>query len=280
MTPPNANGPVGFFDSGVGGLSVWREAVKLLPCESTVYLADRAHCPYGPRPREELERFCRANTEILLRRGCKLVVVACNTATAAAIDALRSSGYPVGFVGMEPAVKPAALASKTGVVGVLATAGTFKGRLYRETSRRFADRARILVREVKGWVEAVERGDVRPTPEVRRLVRREIQPLLDENADSLVLGCTHFPFLRQAIDLEISESARREVRVYDPAPAVARQIKAVLERDGLMSGNADPGAAHHLMLSTGEAFALPDGLGIGTDCQVGFETLVADEGGE
>ncbi|MBP5320139.1 MAG: aspartate/glutamate racemase family protein, partial [Kiritimatiellae bacterium] len=155
-------GAVGFFDSGLGGLSVWREVTGRLPLERTVYLADNAHCPYGPQPAERIIAYSRANTERLLDVGCKLIVVACNTATAAAIDTLRAD-YPVPFIGMEPAVKPVALASKCHTIGVLATPGTVQGRLYRTTSGRFADNTRILVRRVEGWVEAVERGETAPT---------------------------------------------------------------------------------------------------------------------
>lgn len=237
--------PIGFFDSGVGGLSVWSEVVRLLPREGTVYLADNAHCPYGPQPAERVIALSRANTEFLLSKGCKLIVVACNTATAAAIDALRAN-YPVPFIGMEPAVKPAALASAKHLVGVLATAGTLHGRLYRETSERFAGNARMVVREVHGWVEAVERGET-DTPETLELVRKEVQPLLDAGVDSLVLGCTHFPFLRKAIEAV----AGTGVRLYDPAPAVARQAKRVLAKSDLLADAATPSEPVREFIATG-----------------------------
>lgn len=214
---------VGFFDSGVGGLSVWREAVRLMPDLETVYIADNANCPYGGRPAEFVRERSREMVRRLLARGCGMVVVACNTATAAAIDDLRRE-FPVPFVGMEPAVKPAALASRSHVVGVLATPGTLQGRLFRATSARVSANAKIVVRRVSGWVEAVERGDIAPTGETLELVRREISPLLDAGADSLVLGCTHFPFLREAIE----KVAGPGVALYDPAPAVARRIQSLL----------------------------------------------------
>ena len=238
-------GTIGFFDSGLGGLSVWREVAERLPMERTVYLADNAHCPYGPKPPDRIIAYSRTNTERLLGEGCKLIVVACNTATAAAIDTLRAA-YPIPFIGMEPAVKPAALASKCHTIGVLATPGTVQGRLYRETSSRFAGNTRILVRRVEGWVEAVERGETAVTDATVALVRREIAPLLEAGVDGLVLGCTHFPFLREVI----RAVAGPDVTLYDPAEAIARRVEAVLSEKGLASQSAPVGIARHRFLST------------------------------
>ncbi|MGI6496105.1 MAG: glutamate racemase [Kiritimatiellia bacterium] len=222
---------IGFFDSGVGGLSVWREAMRQIPGLDSVYLADTAHCPYGDRPADFIAMRCHAAVRLLRERGCRLVVVACNTATAAAIDTLRAS-YPLPFVGMEPAVKPAALATKTGVVGVLATPGTLAGRLFRETSAKAAHHARVLVRHAAGWVEAVERGDIAPEGATLEIVRREVAPLLEAGADSLVLGCTHFPFLRDAIQAVAGPG----VVLYDPSPAIARRILDLLPESGSFDG--------------------------------------------
>lgn len=213
---------IGFFDSGVGGLSIWREATVLLPRESTVYLADNAHCPYGSKDEPELVERCKANVEFLLAHDCRMIVVACNTATAAAIDILRAT-FDCPFVGLEPAVKPAALASRSHKVGVLATGETLRGRLFQETSARLRPGTEIFVRSVEGWVEAVERGETDPTPATRELVRSQIAPLLERGVDSLVLGCTHFPFLRSVIE----EVAGPDVELYDPAKAVAKQIARV-----------------------------------------------------
>jgi glutamate racemase len=225
--------PVGFFDSGVGGLGVWRETVRLLPRESTVYLGDDANCPYGEKSPEEVRELAFAQTRRLLELGCKAVVVACNTATAAAIDDLRREFPEVPFVGMEPAVKPAALSSKSGVVGVLATRGTFNGRLYRATSERFASETTVLMCAADDFVELVERGETR-SENAQLIVRRRVEPLLDAGADILVLGCTHFPFLRTLIE---SVAAGR-ARIIDPAPAVARQVERVLAERGLLSRRA------------------------------------------
>jgi len=226
--------PIGFFDSGVGGLTVWREVTALLPRESTVYVADSAHCPYGSKTRDEVVALSRRCVEMLLDESCKLVVVACNTATAAAIDTLRET-YPVPFVGMEPAVKPAALNSKTGVIGVLATEGTFNGRLFKETSARFADSATMEVCVGNDLVELVESGKA-DDEETCRVLERLLRPMLDKNIDHLVLGCTHFPFLRPQIQRIVGD----RVTIVDPAPAVARQVERRLTENGILSQRGIP----------------------------------------
>jgi len=216
-------GPIGIFDSGVGGLSVWREIVKVLPQESTIYYADNANCPYGGKSREEIVALADRVTSFLLEKGCSTIVVACNTATAAAIDFLRKK-YPVPFVGMEPAVKPAAINSITGVIGVLATQGTFNSRLFQETRSRFASEVKVIIQPGFGLVERVEAGDF-SSPLVYDLLHRYIDPMLEAGADYLVLGCTHYPFLIEAI----SEISNGRLTIVDPAPAVAMQVKRVLE---------------------------------------------------
>ena len=244
-----AKSPIGFFDSGVGGLSVFRAVANLLPFENTLYLADTANCPYGPRPAGEIAELSRRCVERLLGEGCKLIVVACNTATAAAIDLLRTMWPDVPFVGMEPAVKPAALHSRSGVVGVLATSGTFHGRLYRETCRRFASGTNVLMSVADDFVRLVESGDL-DSPAAREAVRRRVEPLLAAGADHLVLGCTHFPFLAPLIE---EVSAGRAV-VIDPSPAVARQTKRLLEARGLLNPSRLPPSRR--FLSTGPSAVL------------------------
>lgn len=218
---------VGFFDSGVGGTCVLDAFKRLCPDVETVYIADSENCPYGNKPREEILALSRANVEKLLEKGCPVVVVACNTATAAAIDALREEYPHVAFVGMEPAVKPAALNSKSGVIAVLATQGTFDGRLYRETSRRFAKDVTVIATVADEFVEMVERGE---TSGERALeaVRRRVEPLLAAGADHIVLGCTHFPHLKALI----AEIAAGRAEIIDPSDAVARRIKDVLDERG------------------------------------------------
>lgn len=210
---------IGLFDSGVGGLSVWREVTAQLAGVDTVYLGDRAHCPYGRRGDDEIAALSERLVRALLGEGCGLVVVACNTATAAAIDGLRTA-FRVPIVGMEPAVKPAALRTRLGVVGVLATAGTLRGRLFQETSARFVPAVRYVVRIAEDLVDLVEAG-LAGTAAARTAVEAHLRPMLAEGIDSLVLGCTHFPFL----EAEIRAVAGPGVRLFDPAAAVARQVK-------------------------------------------------------
>ena len=243
--------PIGFFDSGVGGLCV-RDAVRaLLPREDTICIADSANCPYGSRPPEEVLALSRAHVRLLLSKGCKMVVVACNTATAAAIDALRAEWPEVPFVGMEPAVKPAALRSRSGVVGVLATEGTFNGRLYRETCARFAKGVTVLMCVADSFVALVERGEL-DGARAEAEVRSKVEPLLAAGADHLVLGCTHFPHLSPLIE----RVAAGRAALVDPAPAVARQVKRLLAARGAL--NPSGGGRHDFIRTSGGG--IPDGL--------------------
>ena len=223
---------IGIFDSGSGGLSVYREIVKLLPDERYVYFADNAHCPYGEKTAEYIRDRGRAITDILLGLGADIIVVACNTATAAAIATLREEYPETPFIGMEPAVKPAALGTETGVIGILATAGTLKGSKYLKTKGRFEDDVRIVEHVGEGFVELVERG-ILDGPEAYATVRKSLQPLLDAGADRIVLGCTHYPFLRPVIEAV----AGAGVQVIDPAPAVARQTVRMLEANAIPLGD-------------------------------------------
>ena len=221
-------GAVGFFDSGLGGLCILDAFKALCPHESTIYIADSKNCPYGNKPAAEIVKLAESNTRRLLRRGCKMVVVACNTATAAAIDFLRERHPEVPFIGIEPAVKPAALRSKTGVVGVLATAGTFGGRLYNETKAKFAKDVTVIATVADEFVELVERKEISGAA-AERVVRARIEPLLKAGCDKIVLGCTHFPHLKPLIEKICDGRAE----VIDPSDAVARQAKRVLSARGL-----------------------------------------------
>ena len=223
-------GAVGFFDSGLGGLCILDAFKELCPHESTVYIADSKNCPYGNKPAAEIVKLAESNTRRLLRRGCKMVVVACNTATAAAIDFLRERHPEVPFIGIEPAVKPAALRSKTGVVGVLATAGTFGGRLYNETKAKFAKDVTVIATVADEFVELVERKEISGAA-AERVVRARIEPLLKAGCDKIVLGCTHFPHLKPLIEKICDGRAE----VIDPSDAVARQAKRVLAARGLLA---------------------------------------------
>jgi glutamate racemase len=226
----NSNGdirPVGVFDSGVGGLSVLRAMRQQFPNESVNYFGDQGHVPYGPRPLDEVREFSKAITRFLLGLGAKLIVVACNTASAAALHSLRQAFPDVSFVGMEPAVKPAAENTRSGVVGVLATPATFQGALYASVVERFAGNVTLLQNPCPGLVQQIERGEL-DSSETRTILESALLPMLDRGIDTIVLGCTHYPFV---IPL-IQEIVGPDVRVIDPAPAVARQVSRLLDSPG------------------------------------------------
>lgn len=219
--------PLGIFDSGVGGTSIWREIQKLLPNEDTIYLADSKNAPYGIKSKEEILQLSIKNTEFLLRQGAKLIVVACNTATTNAIDYLRAN-YELPFIGIEPAIKPAALHTKTKKVGVLATKGTLSSSLFHSTSKMFAEGITVLEQEGVGLVELIEAGKVEDT-ETRELLKKYLAPMLQQDIDRLVLGCSHYPYLMPVL----KEILPPEVTIIDSGEAVARQTKAILEKNQL-----------------------------------------------
>lgn len=239
---------VGVFDSGSGGLSVLREIRKTLPDERYIYFADNAFCPYGEKAPSFIVERGKAITDLLLSKGAQAIVVACNTATAAAIAELRAS-YSIPFVGMEPAVKPAALGTRSGVIGVLATAGTLKGSKYLKTRGLYEDEVRISERVGRGFVELVESLDL-DSPHAREVVSASLQPLLDEGADTIVLGCTHYPFLLPLM----KRIAPEGIRFIDPAPAVARRLADVLRMEGVPTGEFPGGSVE--LLSSGSSEVL------------------------
>lgn len=269
---------IGVFDSGEGGLSVLKEITRLLPEAEYVYYSDNAHCPYGEKSPEYIQDRARAITERLLKEGADVIVVACNTATAAAISVLRSEYSDafsqevrdrvlkltggrhdhICFIGMEPAVKPAALGTRTGVVGVLATAGTLKGSKYLKTKESVDDQVNVFEHVGRGFVELVEEGRLSGS-EAEDVVKASLGPLLSAGADIIVLGCTHYPFLLPVLQ----KVAGPDIRFIDPAPAVARQLVHVLERDGMLSAgeassalarnaSAVPSSPHVKLLSSGD----------------------------
>ena len=224
---------IGIFDSGVGGLSVFREIRKLLPEERYIYYSDNAHCPYGEKSREYITDRAREITRLLLSNEADIIVVACNTATAAAISTLREE-FPVKFIGMEPAVKPAAMSTRTGVVGVLATAGTLKADKYLNIREKWAEGVKIVEHVGQGFVELVEKGCTNG-PEAEKVVVESLKPLLDEGADRIVLGCTHYPFLSETISKAAASIApERDIKVIDPAPAVAKHLMEIMKQEGLI----------------------------------------------
>jgi glutamate racemase len=224
------NQPIGIFDSGVGGISVLRAIRAQMPNESIIYVGDQGHIPYGPRPMEQIRAFSEAITRFLLKKNAKIIVVACNTASAAALKHLRDTFTHMQFVGMEPAVKPAAEHTRTGRVGVLATPATFQGALYASVVERFANGVELFQDTCNGLVQEIELGNLNGE-RTREILEQALLPMLEKNIDTVVLGCTHYPFVIPLIERIAGEN----VRVIDPAPSVARQVRRVLEAGGGLS---------------------------------------------
>lgn len=222
------NNPIGFFDSGVGGTSIWKEVTALLPHENTIYLSDSKNAPYGEKSKEDILGLCIKNTEFLLNQNCKLIVVACNTATTNAIQYLRNT-YNVPFIGIEPAIKPAALTTKTNTIGILATKGTLNSALFEKTSSTFRTRIKIKETIGKGLVELIEKGELQ-SKEMTALLQYYLQPMIAENIDALVLGCTHYPYLIP----QIRKIVGNTIKIIDSGEAVARQTKAILKKNELL----------------------------------------------
>lgn len=220
------NSPIGVYDSGFGGLSVWREIHRRLPEESLLYLGDGKNCPYGGRSREEITAFAREAVGRLIGEGVKMVVVGCNTATTAAVDALRAEWPDIPIVGLEPAVKPACLSSRTRRIAVLATAHSLQSDMFLNTARRYAADVEVIKVEGRGFVELVEASE-EDSPKAGRLVREVVEPLLDKGIDRIVLGCTHYPFLVPQIERVIAGS---DIEIVDSGEAVARRVEWLLER--------------------------------------------------
>ncbi len=244
MEPANRD-TIGVFDSGVGGLSVLRAVRELLPAQPVIYLADQAHVPYGVRSLEEVRRFCHGVTRFLLDQGAKLIVVACNTASVASLKSLREEYPRVPFVGMEPAVKPAAEQTQTKVVGVLATYATFQGEMYNSVVERFAQGVTILQSHCPGLVAEIEKGNFSGV-ETEKILRGALEPMLEKGVDTVVMGCTHYPFV---IPL-IQRITGPNVKVIDPAPAIARQVQRMLVTHGWLQQGTTPAGVK--FITTGE----------------------------
>ena len=228
--------PIGLFDSGVGGLSIWRQVVHALPSESLLYVADQANVPYGHRSADEIQANSLGIADYLVAQGCKAIVVACNTASAVALEPLRQRFPQLPILGLEPAVKPAVLLTRSGVVGVMATPATFQGQLYRATVGRYATAVQVVEQVCVGLAELVEQGDLEG-PDCDARLMGYLQPMLDAGADTIVLGCTHYPFVIESIRRLVGPA----MAVLDPAPAVARHLADVLGQAGLLA--TDPAGA-------------------------------------
>jgi glutamate racemase len=265
--------PVGLFDSGVGGLSVARELMRQAPAQPIIYLADQAHAPYGQRSLSEIRALAEGVARFLLEQGAQLIVVACNTASAAALRSLRDGFPDVPFVGMEPAIKPAAEHTRTGHVGVIATEATFQGELFASLVDRFATGITVHTQTCPALVPLVEAGELR-SERTRVALQSYLAPLLAAGIDELVLGCTHYPFLSTLIE----QVAGAGVEIVDPAPAVARQAVRVLAGRGwLAEGNQ---AVAHRFYTSGspDRFRIALGELVGLDAKVeqaGWDTAGA-----
>ncbi len=220
------NSAIGVYDSGFGGLSVWRELRRALPDESLIYLGDGKNCPYGGRSREEITRFAEEAVECLVSRGVKMVVVGCNTATTAAVEQLRSRWQSMPIVGLEPAVKPASLSTRTGRIAVLATEHSLASDMFLRTASRYAEGVEVIKVVGENFVELVEQ-DAENTERAAEAVRRVIEPLLNRDIDRIVLGCTHYPFLVPQIERVISG---HDIEIVDSGEAVARRVAWLLDR--------------------------------------------------
>ena len=229
-------GPIGIFDSGVGGLSVFREVQRQFPGEDLIYIADQAHVPYGTRTKGEVLDYSEGIVRFLIQKRTKLIIIACNTASAVALSELRRTYPSLPFVGMEPAVKPAAEETSTGVVGVLATPATFQGDLYASTVERFAKGVKILQDTCPGLVERIEAGDL-TSPQTKEILVNALEPMIKAGVDEVVMGCTHYPFVIPLIEEIVGE----EIQVIDPAPAVARQAGRLLQEYDLFNNGGRSG---------------------------------------
>lgn len=219
----NNNKPIGIFDSGIGGTSIWKEIHHLLPNEKTIYLADSKNAPYGQKSKDEIISLCMKNTDLLLQMDCKLIVVACNTATTNAIKELRDK-YPIPFIGIEPAIKPAALNSKTQKIGILATQGTLISELFNKTAEKFQT-TKIIEQVGHGLVQLIESGEIK-SPEMTELLESYLQPMIDADIDYLVLGCSHYPYLIPQIKKILPEN----IHIIDSGEAVAKQTQSLLNK--------------------------------------------------
>ncbi|MES2863643.1 MAG: glutamate racemase [Bacteroidota bacterium] len=231
--------PIGLFDSGVGGTSIWKEVHALLPNESTIYLADSKNAPYGQKTQEEIIELSKKNTEFLLDNNCKLIIVACNTATTNAIKALRAT-YDVPFIGIEPAIKPAALHSKTQKIGILATQGTLNSELFHQTVALYSD---VKVVEQIGFdlVKLIENGEMY-SKKMTQLLEEYLHPMVDQDIDYLVLGCTHYPYLIP----QIKKIIPNHIKIIDSGEAVAKQTKHILEVNKLSNTSKEVNHAFYI----------------------------------
>ena len=243
-----SNHPIGIFDSGLGGITIFEEIHSILPNENIIYLADSKNAPYGKKSKEKIIELSIKNTELLIKKGCKLIVVACNTASTNAVKTLREN-YELPFIRIQPAIKPAALNSKTKTVGILATEGTITSELFYETSQRFASGVEVVEQIGEGIVELIESGKMY-SHEMDVLLRKYLYPMLEKKIDYLVLGCTHYPFLKP----QLSEIIGYNVNIIDSGEAVARQTKNILEIENLVNTTKSKGKQYFYINKNPDVF--------------------------
>ena len=226
------NNSIGFFDSGIGGITIWESVNRLLPNENTIYLADSNNSPYGTKSYDELINISKENVDFLINKKCKLIVVACNTATTNSINFLRES-YDLPFIGIEPAIKPAALNTKTGKIGVLATKGTLGSSLFEKTSNIHGNKVEIIEQHGIGLVELIEKG-IYSGSKIDSLLKEYLNPMIENDIDKLVLGCTHYPLIKDSIKKIINES----IEIIECSEAVALQTERILIKSNLINSGA------------------------------------------
>lgn len=244
--------PIGIFDSGIGGTSIWKEIHALLPHEDTIYLADSKNAPYGQKTKAEIIALSEKNTELLLEKGAKLIIVACNTATTNAIKELRAK-YDVPFIGIEPAIKPAAHRSETETIGILATKGTLNSELFNRAVETHSN-VKIIEQVGHGLVQLIEEGKIN-SPEMTNLLETYLKPMIEANIDYLVLGCTHYPYLIP----QIKEILPNNIKIIDSGEAVARQTKNILEKNHLLHPHI--GKSEQIFYTNSDSSVLKDILG-------------------
>ncbi len=225
--------PIGIFDSGIGGTSIWKEIRSLLPNEKTIYLSDSFNAPYGHKTKQKILELSIKNTEFLIKQNCKIIVVACNTATTNAIQHLRQN-YNIPFIGIEPAIKPASILTQSKKIGILATKGTLNSELFEKTSSRIDQEIEIIEQIGEGLVELIENNQI-DSKEMYNLLLSYLQPMIKENVDCLVLGCTHYPYLIP----KIREIAGKDLKIIDSGEAVAKQTKKILKERNLLSSKTN-----------------------------------------
>lgn len=237
--------PIGFFDSGVGGISIWKKTRQLLPNEYTVYLADSANAPYGPKGKEQIIKLSEKNTQLLIKMGCKMIVVACNTATTNAIATLRKK-YPIPFIGIEPAIKPAALKTKTGVIGILATEGTLSSSMFHNTANLYASKIKVVEKIGKGLVPLIEQAKIN-SEQTKNLLETYLEPMLKAKADHIVLGCSHYAHLIPLLKKILGD----KICILDASEAVAKQSKAILQQNNLLNNSSIEKKPTHQLYTNG-----------------------------